>query len=796
MPQDFRYGLRMLRKSPTYTLAAILALGLGIGANTTIFSVINAVLLQPLPYKDPDRLVRLYESQLPQFATVPVTRPDFLDWKERQRVFERIVAYSGGSGTSVNLTGVDRPERLSICPSTDGMFALLGIAPILGRDFLPEEDQPGRNNVLILSNSFWQRRFASDPGVIGRTVLLNGEPHIIVGVMPPFRFLKPFGGGLDGWVPMALVRNENQRFSHAVHVVARLKPGVSLDQARAEMASISAQIEKEHPRNYGKVAAVLIPVFEDLSGYLRKPMALLLAAVGFVLLIACANVANLLLARGATRFREVSIRATLGAGRLRLLRLLLTESLILGVSGGMVGLLLALWGVDLLGHARGIGIPRLDRVAIDNRVLAYTAGISILTSLVFGLVPALQLSGAALHESLKESGPRAAGGRSSSRLRGILVVTETALALILLIGAGLTIRSVNRLLAVDIGIRTERLLAVELNLPRARYGKYDQLLRFWNDLEARVNGLPGVKAAGATQKLPLRGGWNGYVTVEGQPDTPGRPVVEFSYITPGYFQTAGIRLLRGRLFTEADRAASGQAGLIINETFARRIWPNLDPIGRRIKRGDDWSQIVGVVSDTRQWSVQQPPLPELYHPYVLQSMTLLVRTETEPKSLVEAIRREVLAVDKDIPIYGITTMDQIASDSTVTLRFYTKLLSIFAVVAIVLAAVGIYGVIAYTVSQRSHELGIRMAMGAGRADTVRLVVGQAAKLLIAGIAAGVGGAIALSRFLEVLLYEIKPTDPITYASVALFLAVIGLTASALPAIRASRVDPMSALRHE
>ncbi len=707
---------------------------------------------------------------------------------------------------SFNLIGVSDPERLRGMRVTDGFFAMLGARPHMGRDFLPEEDQPGRANVVILSHGLWQRRFGADPNIVNRAITFSGGSYTVVGVMPAsFRFGD---GGAEFWTPMAFTAEQAQQHgSHYVSAIGRLKPGVALAQARSEMSMIADRLAKQYPDNNTGWNVRLTPLLEYTVSSVKPALLVLLGAVAFVLLIACVNVANLLLARSAAREKEIAIRVSLGAGRWRIARQLLTESALLALAGGTVGLTLAKWGKDLLLALAPEDLPRLSDVALDGRALAFTAALSLLTGLGFGLFPALQASnirGPNLNETLKDAGRGSTDDGRRRLIRGSLVVLEVALALVLLVGAGLLIKSFLRLRSVDPGFNPAGALTAQIPLSQRKYPEDSQRVAFYTQLIEKVAALPGVQAAGAAMVTPLSG--NDFVLgfrIEGRPPYPAgsEPDTNYYSVTPGYFKAMGIPLLRGRLFTERDTKDAPRV-IIINETMAKRFFPGEDPIGKRlhVTMGPVlYREIVGIVGDVKHYSLDQEAKAQTYEPYAQQpfsGMTLVARTSGDPAGLSSAIRGEVLKIDKELPISNVKTLEQYLSTSIAQQRFSVLLLGIFAAVAMALACVGIYGVLSYSVTQRRREIGVRMALGAARRDVLRLVVGHAMLLTLIGVAIGLGAAFALTRVMSTLLFGVSATDPMTFGLIALLLIAVALLAALVPARRATKVDPMVALRCE
>jgi putative ABC transport system permease protein len=796
----------MLWKSPGFTLVAIFTLALGIGANSAIFSVVNAVLLRPLPFKNPDALVRLNgELRRQGIDKEPLSYPDFVDFKAQIQSLEHLAAYNQASGA---LTGDGEPERLRGVNVSAELFPLLGVEPVMGRAFSAEDDRPDSNAVVLLSHGLWQRRFGADPQVVGREIMLNGRSTTVLGIMPPDFNFPIQGLQRDYWSPLApsVGKRATERGSHYLNVIGRLKPGFTLAQAEGEAKAVAARLEGQYPNSNVGFGVNLVTAHEDVIKEVKPALLVLLGAVCFVLLIACANVANLLLARATGRAKEIAIRTALGAGRWRIVRQLLTESVLLSLLGGSLGLLIAVWGVDLLMAASPTDIPRMKELGLDARVLGFTFLISIVTGLIFGLAPALQSSRLDLNESLKEGGRGSTEGLRHNRVRSLLVVSEVALSLVLLVSAGLLIKSFMRLRDVNPGFNPDNVLTVGISLPPAKYTEAQQQAAFFRDVVDRVGALPGVVSVGAVFPLPLSGSnrANTFEIAGRPPANPGEELDANDRITtPGYFQAMGIPLLKGRAFTERDGRDAPEV-VIINESFARRFFAGEDPLGKRIvtnsEENPSGAEIIGVVGDVRHKSLDVEGGAEFYHSYLQtpeRSMALVVRAASdEPVSVASSLRSAVQQVDKDQPISNIMTMEQLLAESVAQRRFNMLLLVIFSVVALVLAAVGIFGVMNYSVSQRTHEIGIRMALGAEAGDVLRMVVGQGMALVLVGVGVGVASAFIMTRSMSNLLFGVSATDPVTFAGVSLLLTVIALLACYIPARRATRVDPMVALRYE
>ncbi|HJQ32689.1 MAG TPA: ABC transporter permease [Pyrinomonadaceae bacterium] len=804
--QDARYGLRMLRKSPAVTLAAVVSLALGIGANTAIFSVVNSILLKSLPYAEPDRIVLLWgDSPSEGNHRNQVSATDVDDWRKQNASFEEVSTFGDWSATFL---GAGEPERVPGTQVGEGFFRVMRGTPMLGRTFLPEEQEEGRDNVIVLGHGLWQRRFGSDPNVVGQSVSLGGKPYTIVGVMPEdFRPLPPSLNDPPGqfYRPVAEAHDETERGSRHLRAIGRLKPGVTIEQAQAEMSVIASRLESAHPEYNTDYGVHLVTLSEDTVGGLRAALLALFGAVVFVLLIACANVGNLLLARSSARQREFAVRAALGAGRARIVRQLLTESVLLALAGGAAGLLLALWGIGLVETLGSRVTPLLAGVRMDYNVLAFTVVVSVLAGLAFGLAPALQVSSPDLNETLKAGGRSGDGGRGG-RLRSALIVSEVALSLVLLAGAGLLVKSVMRLRAVDAGFNTSNLLTMNLSLPSSRYPDGASRAAFFDNLTRRLEELPGVEAAAFTSVLPLSRNFDGRsLAVEDHPVPRGQEISVDLYITtPGYLRAMQIALVDGRALDERDAKDAPQVALV-GETMARRLWPGQSPLGKRVKfpgsekNQQPWRTVVGVVRDVKQYGLDREDVMQMYLPeaqFPVSFMALVVRSKTDTSSLLGSVRREVAAADKELAVFGVATMEQLLADSVALRRFAMLLLGVFAAVAVALAGVGIYGVISYSVAQRTREIGVRIALGARPRDVLRLVLGRGLMLAGLGIGLGLAGGLALTRVISSLLFGVGARDPLTFATTAALLAAIALLACLAPARRATKVDPMVALRYE
>jgi putative ABC transport system permease protein len=803
--QDIRYGARTLRKNPGFTFFAVVVLALGIAANTAIFSIADTVLLRPLPYRDAGQLVMVWEDSAAYGFPRDTPAPgNFSDWKSRNEVFEDMAASSDGT---FNLTGDGNPQEILGRYVTANLFSVLGTGVTLGRDFRAEDGIPGTARVAILSHRLWQQRFGGDPQIVGKEMHLNYEKYNVIGVMQRgFQFPDR---ETELWVPAQFTKEQLANHgNHFLNVVARLKPGIPLKTANANLATIAKQLEKEHPEENAKVGAYAVPLREEISGDIRPAILVLVGAVCFVLLIACANVANLLLARASGRRREMAMRLTLGASRGRIIRQMLTESILLATLGGSAGLLLSYWGTPLLASLIPAGISPLNGTEVNGRVLLFTLVVSIATGTLFGIIPALRVSGLDLVDSLKQGGGRSGLGSGGRRLRDALVVCEVALAIVLLSGAALMIRSLENLYHLDPGFRADHVLVMRTPLPRQKYEAFAPRKAFYDQVLERVDRIPGVVAAGYTTWVPLTntGGATG-ILVENQPTPPPgqRLIPNVRIVSKDYIRALRMKLIKGRLFDEHDGAGT-QAVALINETIAREYWHGADPMGRRFTRGDppekpEWITVVGIVGDVHQAGLDVPARPEMYLPYQQQDFGfepeyLAVRTSGDPMLLAEAVRKEVWTVDKEQPVAGVMPLEDLVDDNLAPRRIQASLLGGFAGMALLLASLGIYAVLSFAVTQRTQEIGVRVALGAEPGDVLHLVFSHGLKLFLIGAALGLAAALALSRTLTHSLYGVSAHDPVSFASVTILLAGVTLLACYIPARRATRVDPMVALRYE
>ena len=816
--QDLRYGARMLLKNPGITFVVILALALGIGANTAIFSVVNAVLLRPLPYDQADRLVFLNESSKVMDA-FSISYPNFIDWRNQNHVFEHVGVFNRNS---YNLTGAGEAERIPTAQVSADLFSALRVNAAIGRLFTNDEDKPGGTPVVVLSYGLWQRRFGGQTSIVNQAFTLNGKSYTVIGVMPQ-GFQYPARSEM--WVPVGQLSGSldwQQRGNHpGLYAVARLKPSVTLEQAQADMDSVAANLEKQYPDSNAGNRVRIRPLLETVVSGVRGTLWVLFGAVVFVLLIACANIANLLLARASARQKEMAIRAAMGAGRWRIARQLLTESVLLALVGGTTGLLIARWGIDLILYISPNAIPRSREIGLDWKVLVFTLGVSFITGILFGLVPALQAGVVDIQETLKET------GRGTTRrhwLRSSLVIGEVATTLVLLIGAGLMIRSFYRLQNVNPGFSYEHLTSFSITLPQKKYANEEQRGEFFKRLVEKIRGLPGVEAAAAASGLPLgNNGWQTTFVLDGKPIPPRNeiPLMEACTVSPDYFRAMSIPLLRGRYFNDQDdrsflagrdlsklnegeRSIAGVNSIVIDEEFARRYWPNEDAVGKRIRFGSDARSplltIIGVVGRVKMEGLGQDSKRVQGYFSLAQfpssGMGIIIKAAGDPTQLVAAAREQVKAIDPDLPVYGIRTMNEIRADSVAPERLNLTLFSLLAGIALVLAIVGIYGVVSHSVTQRTHEIGIRMAIGAQPRDVFRMIIGQGMMLALIGVAIGLIGAFLLTRLMAAMLFGIEPTDPMTFSVIAVLLTGVALVACCVPGRRATKVDPVVSLRYE
>jgi putative ABC transport system permease protein len=797
--RDLRYGARLFRRSPDFSIVAILTLALGIGANTAIFSVVNAVLLKPLPYSEPDRLVHIWEGKVDEAGLKNVVEPfNFLDWRDRNRSFDQMVAINGG--VTLNVTGIGEPEALPGMMVTSQFFDILGVPPLIGRGFIPEEGNPGRDGAVVLSYSYWQRQFGGDPGVLGRKLVVNRTPSVVVGVMPrEFTFL---GAKAELWTPLPIARTKFWQGGRFLTVVARLKRGVTIAKAQEDMTGISRQLEQERPFTNKNWTAEIFPLAEDSTERVRLPLLVLLAAVGFVLLIACANVANLLLMRSTGRLHEIGVRFALGAGRGRILQQLLSENLLLSLAGWAAGLAIGYWGLKglLVLLPASIPLPRAESIQLDSRVFLLTLAAAVVTTLLFGLVPALHVSRLELSNSLKQGSLRT--GTGGNRIfRRVFVVMEMAMALLLLSGAGLAMRSFSKLISVHTGFDAQRVLTMQVSMPLSNF---QTASRYMERILDEVRLVPGVESAGSIHFLPLTERVSGSCfTREAKlaSNLSAMPSADYLVISRDYFRTMGTPLAAGRDFSARDQFEKPSVA-IVNQSFAQQYFPGEDPVGRRINVC--WTipnpvEIVGVVADARQKELRLAPRPTIFLANAQAPRffaQLVMRSRSDPRQLAHAVEAAIHRVNKDQPVSAVSTMQEVLSGSVAESRFQLGLLLVFAAIAVVLAAIGVYGVVSYSVNQRTQEIGIRVALGARAGNVVSLVLREGLLLAGVGVLIGLAGALALTRVLRSLLFEITPTDPLTLFTVSSLLLIVSAVAIAVPARRAMSVDPMVALRHE
>ena len=809
---DLRYSLRVLLKSPGFVAIAVIVLALGIGANTAIFSVVNALLLRPLPYQDPGKLVQVWHvpppKSFPGITQFAVSAANYLDWRDQNHVFEQLAIYSY---SNLNLSGRGQPESLTSGVVSSNFFSVLQVQPLLGRAFAPGEDQQGHANTVVLSHAFWREHFGSDRHIVGQSITLNQQSYTVAGVMPA-RFEMPPSAQI--WTPMALTDKEKAvRGEHHFGVIGRLKPSVNLNQAQAEMTTISSRLEQQYPTDDKGWGAVVVPLREQLVGDVRPALLVLLGAVAFVLLIACANVANLMLAKTLGRRKEIAIRSALGASRFRVLQQILSESVLIALMGGILGLIIAHFGVQLISAFLANQLNQSPDISLDLWVLGFTLAVSLLTGVLAGLAPALRLSKTDLNEALKQGLSRTDADSGGARTRGFLVVSEVALSLMLLIGAGLMIRSLWMLRSVDPGLDPNNVLTMRVGVPSTRFPSPLQQSNFFNEALKRIRALPGVESAGVIDALPLNGGGSIQpIAIEGRPaqQMSDQPEVAVRITSPAYFHALRIPLLRGRNFNDADNAGA-PLSILISESMGKRFWPNENPIGKHVTLTflpDGPREIVGIVGDVKDDGLDvADPVATLYTPlaqlstpllggWTSFSMWLVVHTNSTPSSLTSAVTSAVHQVDSELPVLQIRTMQDVVGESLSQRRFNMLLLAVFAGLALLLAAIGIYSVLAYSVKRRVREIGIRMALGAQIGDVLRLIVIEGMRPTLIGVGIGLAGALALGRVLANLIYGVKPTDPITFGAVSVLLAGVGLFASVIPAYRATRVEPMKTLRDE
>jgi putative ABC transport system permease protein len=822
---DIRYGVRTLRRSPGFLTVAVLTLALGIGANTAIFSVVDAVLLRPLPFRAPDQLVALYETESAE-GSYPLTGADYVDWRTQNQTFQDMTAYSYQE--YFNASGTGEPERAVVVETQANFFSLLGVPPVLGRTFLKDEDQPGHNHLALLSYGFWQRNFGGDKGAPGKSVVLNGEHYEVVGVMPAWYSVP---GAADLWIPIdSSPEGLGGRDSHHLRALGRIKDGVSVDQARADLKTVAARLGQQYPNSNSQSSAIVIPIKQQFLGTTRGQLLIMFGAVTVVLLIACVNVANLLLTRSASRHREIAVRTALGADRLRLIRQLLTESVLLSACGAIPGIGVAYICVAWLRTAKGLPVVQANPISVEPMVLLFTFGVTLLIGLLFGLMPALQTSRVNLNEVLNSGGRMAVTATSRGKfVRDVLVTVEIALSLVLLAGAGLLIRTFTNLRQVDIGVHADRVLTASVLLPPGQNPSIEAQTAFYRQLLQRLSVAPGVHGVAAAGELPLNGGNNGYITIDGQSaETTQNQLVEWNSITPDYFRVMGIPVISGRNLTETDvnepgiifgklralppgdagqKAAAGQKfelAAVINQTMARRFWPNQDPLGKTFRNGGGLltGRVVGVVGDTRPFDLTRSPMPQAYFGLSYRfgntqvPVSIVIQGTGTPASLLGSLRGAVQSLNSSLAVFNVATVPDLVATSMITTTFQTFLLGVFAGLALVLAAVGIYGVLSYVVTQRTNEIGIRMALGAGRGNVLWMIMRQGLVLIAIGIGAGMWVTSALTGIMKSLLYGVTPNDSPTFIAVSVLLAVIAAAACMVPAWRATRVDPMVALRYE
>lgn len=799
--QDVRYGIRLWLKNPAFTTILIITLSLGVGLNTTLFSLLYAILIKPLPYKNPEQLMMLWKSN-PVFGLKrgEASLPEYLDWRAQSHAFEDMAAFRV---QDFNLIGEGDPERVAGAVITASLFSTLKIAPVIGRALSEEDNRAGSDRVILLSYGLWNRRYGADPGVIGKTVWLDDKGYTVIGVMPPRLKLTTREVGV--WLPITIDKASLNRGLQSLRVIARLKPSLRIGPAQADISLVAEHLAREYPRMNSNVEVSVVPLHEEVVGKLRLPLLFLFGATIFVLLIVCANVVNLLLAGTVVREKEMSIRTALGASRLRLVRQLLTESLLLALLGGGLGLLLSFWGLEFIKWISPTDLPRLDEVRVSSWAIGFTFLVSLLTGILCGLLSAQQVSRPGLNELLKAESQTATGSRRGHRLRHLLLVSEVALALVLSISAGLLLKSFERLWHTETGFNPAHLLTMELSLPASRYVEAPQQISFYRQALEKIAPLPDVRSTAVASSLPILGVEEYSFTIEGQTTAPDAEATTASRqaVSPNYFRTMEIPILRGRVFNDTDVSA-GPAVMVINQAMAHRYWGEEDPVGKRIKLGSvdadvPWITIVGVVQDVRESGLDTEPNPEFYVPFFQDPIAdgfLVVRTGPNSAGLLPAVQAAILSVDNNQPVANVRTMEEILSESVAQRRFVMSVIGLFAACALTLAALGIYGVVSYALSQRTREIGIRMALGARPRDVLRLVLGQSMVYVLAGLGLGLLTAFAATRLMSSLLYEMSATDPVTFIAVTLLLIGISLVASYIPSSRATKIAPSTALRHE